>query len=142
MMTTRTSVHPAHPFRAFFGPRWAQEVTQQTPTSFRPAVNVKETDTAFEIELVAPGFTKEDFKLELEQEVLTLRAELQEDQTETEVTYTRREFTLKSFKRTFHLPESVNTEEIVAKYEQGILNVVLPKQPEAIPAPARLIDIA
>ncbi|WNJ18005.1 Hsp20/alpha crystallin family protein [Pontibacter sp. G13] len=142
MMTNRTTVHPAHPFRAFFGPRWAQEVAKQTSNSFRPAVNVKETDTTFELELVAPGFSKEEIKLEIDQDLLTLKADHTDTQENQGETFTRREFRKQSFKRAFQLPETVNTEEISAKYENGILHVVLPKQEAAIPAPARLIDIA
>lgn len=108
-----------------------------------PAVNIKETDTSFGIELAAPGKSKEDFNIEIDHNVLTISSE---EKTEKEVKtnegkYTRKEFSYSSFRRAFTLPEAVNTDSINATYENGVLHVALPKREEALPKPKRLIEI-
>jgi HSP20 family protein len=109
-----------------------------------PAVNIKETDTNFGIELAAPGKTKEDFNIEIDHNVLTISSEEKNEKEEknTEGKYTRREFSYSSFRRAFTLPESVNADSINATYENGVLHVTLPKREEALPKPKRLIEIA
>lgn len=96
--------------------------------SLLPATNIKESEAAFAIELSVPGFVKEDFKLKLENELLTISAKV-EEKTEDKVAekYTRREFKSRSFSRTFTLPEAILVDEINAKYDSGILTVTLPK---------------
>lgn len=113
-------------------------------TSNRPAVNIKETDTGFAIEVAAPGLRKEDFTVDVDKDVLTIRAEREtkEATTENEGRYTRREFGFTSFSRSFTLPETVHTDNIQAAYEHGILTLTLPKREEALPKPARAIEIA
>lgn len=106
-----------------------------------PAVNIKETDTNFGIELAAPGKKKEDFNIEIDHNVLTISSENKSEKEETEGKYTRREFSYSSFRRAFTLPETVNTENINAIYENGVLNVSLPKREEALPKPKRVIEI-
>lgn len=114
----------------------------QTATKITPAVNVIEKDDSFAVEVAAPGLKKEDFNIELNNDLLTISAE-QHQEAETKETgkYTRREFGYASFKRSFNLPESVNTAEISAAYEQGILTLGLPKREEAQVQPARMIEI-
>ena len=107
-----------------------------------PSTNIKETDEGFEIELAAPGLEKADFNLNLDQEVLTIEAKRENKSEETTDKFVRREFNYTSFKRSFTLPESVDTNQIGAKYENGILNITLPKKEEAKPLPARNIEIA
>ena len=91
-----------------------------------PAANVKETETEYVLELAIPGRKKEDFNVEIDNDILT----------------TRREFTFSSFKRVFSLPETISLDKINATYEDGILKFVLPKKEEALPKPKRLIEIA
>ena len=107
-----------------------------------PAVNIKETDSSFGIELAAPGKKKEDFNIEIDHNVLTISSEEKAEKEEKEGKYTRKEFSYSSFRRAFTLPETVNTENINATYENGILNVALPKREEALPKPKRWIEIA
>jgi HSP20 family protein len=109
-----------------------------------PAVNIKETDTVFGIELAAPGKKKEDFNVEVDHNVLTISSEERSETNEkdTEGKYTRREFSYNSFRRSFTLPETVNLDTINASYEDGVLHVTLPKKEEALPKPKRLIEIA
>lgn len=105
-----------------------------------PPVNINETETEYTVQLQAPGFKKEDFKLEIEKDVLTIAANATE-QEEIAGKFTRREFRSVSFKRTFTLPETVNEEGVRAGYEAGILNITLPKKEEQ-QKEKRLIEIA
>ena len=106
-----------------------------------PAVNIKETDASFGIELAAPGKTKEDFNIEIDHNVLTISSEEKAEKEETQGKYTRKEFNYSSFRRAFTLSETVNTDSINATYENGVLHVALPKKEEALPKPKRLIEI-
>ncbi len=106
-----------------------------------PSVNIKETEEGFNLELAAPGLVKEDFNLELNDDVLTISSEKKVENEAQKDNYTRREFSYQSFKRSFSLPESVDHANINAKYENGILSITLPKKEEAKPQPKRLIEI-
>jgi HSP20 family protein len=108
-----------------------------------PAVNIKESDSDFIVELAAPGLKKEDFNIELDNNVLTISSELETESNEKSENgkYTRREFSFQSFKRSFTLPETVNENDIKANYENGVLSVHLPKKVEALPKAKRLIEI-
>ena len=110
-----------------------------------PAVNVQEDEKGFNVEVSAPGFKKEDFKVELNQDVLTIATEQDEQSEEKNQpgNYVKREFRHRAFKRSFRLPEQVvDGDKIEARYEAGILQLTLPKREEVKPKPARLIDIA
>lgn len=113
----------------------------QNLASNSPAVNIIEKDQAFTLELAAPGMKKDDFNIELNNDLLSISVSRESDQEAEDIKYTRREFSFASFKRSFTLPESINTAEISATYEDGILVVELPKREEAQVQPARLIDI-
>lgn len=96
-----------------------------------PAVNVRETENGYEIEVAAPGLTKEDFDISTEQRVLTVSSQKQDDKTEKQQNgYTRREFSYTSFSRSFALPEEVNEEDVKATYTDGVLRITLSKSPE------------
>lgn len=107
-----------------------------------PKVNIKETADAFMIELAVPGLKKSDFKLDLDNQILTISTESKEENEHKEENYTRREFGYSAFKRTFTLPDSVNDEKINANYTDGILSVLLPKKEEAKQKPVRSIKIS
>ena len=108
-----------------------------------PAVNIKEQDKSFNVELAVPGMKKEDFKIELDKDVLTVSAEVSnESKNEEEGVYSRREFKYASFKRVFTLPKAIDKEQIIASYTDGVLNLTLPKLETEIPAPKRLVEIA
>ncbi len=108
-----------------------------------PSVNIKNGQDGFEIDLAAPGLKKEDFKIELEHDVLTISSEVEVEETETDEDecYTCREFSYQSFSRSFTLPKIANTEKIDAKYENGILKVYIPKKDEAKAKLSKLIKI-
>lgn len=110
--------------------------------AYAPAVNIKESETGFELVLSVPGRKKEDFNLEVDKLVLTISNELEKTELEEGVKFTRKEFALESFKRAFTLPDTINIEGIDASYEDGILRVVLPKKEEALPKPKRLIELS
>ena len=109
-----------------------------------PAVNIKETPENFQVEMAAPGMEKKDFKIELDGHTLTISSEKQDEREEKEgETYNRKEFSYQSFYRTFHLPKDVvDADKIHAKYENGLLQLEIPKREEAKQKPARLIDIS
>src|SRR5690606_3035761 len=107
-----------------------------------PKVNIKELAGAFVVDMAVPGLKKSDFKIDLDNHVLSISAELKEENEEKQVGYTRREFGYSSFKRTFTLPETVDDAKIKASYNEGILTVNLPKKEEAKQKPARTIDIS
>jgi HSP20 family protein len=107
-----------------------------------PQTNIHETPEAFHLELNIPGRSKEDFKIQVEKGLLTISYEKKEESEQTEEYKTiRREFEYKSFKRSFTVDDKIDVEGIQAKYEQGILKLLLPKKEESKPN-ARQINIA
>ena len=119
------------------------------PVSFRngamqksPAVNVVESANGYRLEVAAPGLAKEDFQVKVDKDQLTISAKKEVSKTEdNSEKYTRKEFSFFEFNRSFHLPETVDAGNIKASYENGVLNVMLEKKPEAKPQPARVIEI-
>ena len=99
-----------------------------------PAVNVKEVEDAFQIEVAAPGLKKENFKLSLHENRLTISAHQEDNKEEKTEKFSRQEFNYSSFQRTFTLPKNVDGEKIEASYTDGILHVGLPKKEELRPA--------
>ena len=93
-----------------------------------PAVNVNESDDRFEIEVAAPGLTKKDFNITVDNNVLTISSEKEEEKEEKEKDYTRREFSYNAFSRSFTMPDNVNQEDIKASYEDGILKLHVAKK--------------
>ena len=105
-----------------------------------PAVNIQEMDQAFLVELVAPGLKKEDLQVEVEKDLLLIASEA-EGKTEETGRYTRKEYNFASFRRTFSIPESVDSKKIDALYSEGVLTVTLPKRKEAVQEPKKSIRI-
>jgi HSP20 family protein len=97
----------------------------------QPSVNIKETKEAYLVEVAAPGLAKENFNVKVEDELLTISAEVQEQKLDESEKFTRKEFSQSSFKRTFTLPKTIASDKINAAYENGILKVTLPKLEEA-----------
>ncbi|MFD2561627.1 Hsp20/alpha crystallin family protein [Aquimarina rubra] len=130
-------------FEDIFNTDWFGGIVNENKTSFNtPAVNVKENDNDFVIELAAPGLVKEDFNIELDNDVLMISSEVKNETTEEKDNYTRKEFSYSTFKRSFTLPDTVNSVDILASYDNGILSVTLPKKEEAKVQPKRLIEIS
>ena len=106
-------------------------------TSQTPSVNIVEKETAYDIEVAAPGLAKEDFNIEIDNDALTISASRENSTTEEnkEGKYTRREFNYSAFKRSFHLSDEIDRDAIEAHYANGVLTVVLNKKEIAIKTP-------
>ena len=121
---------------------WSNSNFSSTDTTL-PAVNVKESDDAFMIEVAAPGMSKEDFKLNYDNGRLTISSEHKNEKKDEGENYTRREFSYQSFQRSFTVPENVvSGDKIAANYKDGILTILLPKREEVKPKPSREIKIS
>ena len=122
---------------------WGNQNFSDTNTTV-PAVNIKETAENYEVEVAAPGMTKNDFKVELDGNALTISSERSNEKVENEdERYSRKEFSFQSFQRTFTLQKDVmDIDKIQAKYENGLLHLLLPKKEEAKQKPPRLIQIS
>lgn len=121
---------------------WGHSNFSSTNTSL-PAVNVKETDDDFVIELAAPGMDKNDFKINFKNNVLTISSEKKNENEEKSQNYTRKEFSYQSFQRSFTVSDNaVLGDKISAKYNNGILHITLPKREELKPQPEREIKIS
>nr|WP_321409376.1 Hsp20/alpha crystallin family protein [uncultured Carboxylicivirga sp.] len=121
---------------------WNNSNFSSTNTTM-PAVNVKENDNEFSIDVAAPGMKKDDFKVSYDNGRLTISSEFKNESEEKEdEKVTRREFSYQSFQRSFTVEETaVESENISASYENGILHITLPKREEIKPKPAKQIDI-
>lgn len=105
---------------------WADE-----NTTWMPSVNIKERTTDFVIDLAVPGMDKKDFKVEVENNVLTISGERHEENKQENEKHTRREFHYGAFTRSFTLPESANAEDVKAEYKNGILAITVAKKEDA-----------
>lgn len=118
--------------RMFFDDNWSNVTAP---------VNIKETDTSFQLDVVAPGLNKEDFNINVEKDVLTISFDKKEEQAETADKVIRNEYQYRSFKRTFNLGEKIDSTNIGAAYNNGVLSITLPKTEPQEPT-TRKIDIA
>lgn len=115
---------------------WTQE------GSSVPRVNIVETNDDFRVEMAAPGMNKNDFQVELDNDMLTIQSEVSTNEESNDQNYTRREFSYQSFKRSFYLPNTVEADKIAATYKDGILNLMIPKKEEAKRKPVKTITIS
>jgi HSP20 family protein len=106
-----------------------------------PSVNIQETPKEFKLELAAPGLERKDFKIEVENHTLTISAEKMEEKKEEKIDYSRKEFSFTSFCRSFTLPEEVKEGNIDAKYENGILYLLIPKKEVTATKPVKQIQV-
>jgi HSP20 family protein len=111
-------------------------------TSNLPAVNIKEDEKAYFLELAIPGMNKNDVKIELKDEMLTISSEHKEEKEEKTEGYNRKEFSYNSFCRSFYLPEGVDTEKINASYKDGVLGIEIPKKDEEKKIKSREVTIS
>ncbi len=129
-------------FDDFLGSDWWNERFSYGATSTKPAVNVIEADKEYHIELAAPGLSKKDIKIDLHKNILTISSEKEEVNEEKKDNYMRMEFSYNSFKRSFTLPESVESDKISADHSNGILHVHIPKKPESVEKGPKQISIS
>ena len=121
---------------------WNSSNFSNTDTTI-PAVNIKETAENYEIEVAAPGMTKKDFKVELDGNLLTISSERAHQEEGENERYSRKEFSYQSFQRTFNLQKDVvDIDKIQARYENGLLQLSIPKKDEAKQKPRKLIQIS
>lgn len=107
-----------------------------------PSVNIKENGKEFKIEMAAPGMSKNDFKVSVENDMLTISAEKKEEKKDETEKYTRHEYSYNSFSRSFSLPENADGENAVANYENGVLYISLPKKVEEEKKAGKEISVA
>jgi HSP20 family protein len=106
-----------------------------------PAVNITEEKDEYKVSLAAPGLKKDDFKIDVDGNMLTISSEKEENKEEKDKTFTRKEYSYSSFSRSFTLPEEINKEKIEAKYEDGVLKIALPRKEEAKKPTAKQIAV-
>lgn len=106
-----------------------------------PAVNITEHKDAYEVSLAVPGMKKDDFKIDVAGNMLTISSEKEETKEEEDKKFTRKEYNYSSFSRSFTLPEEINREKINAKYDNGILKISLPRKEEATKLTAKNIAV-
>ena len=133
-------------FPTLFNEFFNRDIFDLANTSFSdstlPAVNIKETKNDFIVEVAAPGMSKDDFKIELDNSLLVISSEKEEKNEEVQDgEFTRKEFSYRSFKRTFTLPETIQEDKIKANYKDGVLKITLPKKEEAKEKPKKMIKI-
>ena len=130
-------------FEDFFKPwnEWFDGGNLMGRSLVMPAVNITEYPESYQLELAAPGLKKDDFKIGIEGNMLTISSEKEETKEEKERNFTRKEYNYSSFNRSFSLPEEIKTENIDAKYEDGILKILLPRKEEAKQALTKQIEV-
>lgn len=126
----------------FFGDDLWNRFFDDTQSVTVPSVNIKEGKDEYAIEVAAPGFDKKDFRIDLNNNVLEISSEKEVKEENKDEKVMRREFRYSSFKRTFTLPDTVDTEKIKASYKDGILSISVPKKDEAKVKPTKQIAIS
>jgi HSP20 family protein len=130
-------------FTDFFNDGFFDNDLMTSPlTRWVPNANVRETNDEYIIELAAPGMEKDEFKVEVQEDVIVIEGQHDEEKEESNEEYHRKEFKTTSFKRSFRLPQSVVTDKVDAKYSHGILKLTLPKREEAKSIGKKLIKIS
>ncbi len=107
-----------------------------------PRVNIVESGDDFRVEVAAPGMRKDDFHISLDNDMLTISSDIQNEESEEEQNYLRREFSYQAFKRSFYLPNTVEADKIKATYKDGLLQLAIPKKEEAKKKPVKTIAIS
>jgi HSP20 family protein len=130
-------------FNDFFKPwnEWFDETGIWGRTMNVPAVNITEQKNEYRVELAVPGMKKDDFKIDVDGNMLTISSEKEESSEEKEKKFTRKEYSYSSFSRSFTLPEEINLDKIEAKYEDGVLRLSLPLKEEARISSAKHIAV-
>ncbi|MFN8255220.1 MAG: Hsp20/alpha crystallin family protein [Bacteroidales bacterium] len=145
-LTKRNELFPA--WSRFFNDFFDKDIYDYSNKHFSntnttlPAVNIKEDDQSFTVEMAVPGMEKKDFKINLENDTLCISSEKRKENENKEGQYYRKEFSYQSFSRSFVLPDSVDESKIQAKYDNGLLTIEIPKKEEAKPKPPKSIEIA
>lgn len=138
-------LHTSHRMPSVFDDFFGRNIGDVVGTDFAtnmPSVNISETAQGYQLEVAAPGLTKEDFRISLDKDRLTISSEKSTKHETTEGKFTRREFNYNSFARSFVLPKTVDKDNISAKYENGVLMLSVPKKAEVVKEEkSRVIEI-
>lgn len=126
----------------FFGKDFMTDIFDSSVNKTIPEVNVLENSDSFKIEVAAPGLDKKDFKIDLNNNVLTISSEKEAKNEDEKENYIRREFSYSSFQRSFSLPDSVDQDKIKANHKDGILKIEIPKRDQAKEKPKKEIKIS
>jgi len=118
-------------FNNVFDSLFSDAITKNKMVDKSPNVNISENETAYIIDIAAPGLKKEDFQINLKKDTLSVWAEVKAEQTENTKDYTRKEFDYSSFARSFNLPDSADGDKITAEYKDGILSINISKKDDA-----------
>jgi HSP20 family protein len=132
-------------FRPFYMPSFFDDdlfPVLTSGTSSMPAVNVKEDDKTYTLDLAVPGIDKKDLKIDINEDFLTISSEINNESEESKDGYKRKEFSYSSFCRSFQIPENVSKEKIEANYKDGVLSVTLPKMEEEKNKVSRQVKIS
>ena len=132
-------------FRPFYMPSIFNDdffAVLSNSASSMPAVNIREDDKNYVLDLAVPGIDKKDLKIDINEDVLTISSETKTESEESKDGYKRKEFSYSEFCRSFYIPENVNREKIEANYKDGVLSVSLPKQEEEKNKITRKIEIS
>lgn len=132
-------------FRPFYMPNFFDDdfsPVLNNRTSSMPAVNIREDEKNFILNLAIPGMDKKDLKIDINEDVLTISSESKTETTEERDEYKKKEFNYSSFCRSFYIPENVNRDKIEANYKDGILTVSLPKMEEEKKNLSRQVSIS
>ena len=140
-MTLIKRTNPFLPVTNFFDDFFADDLDFLKKMQTTPSVNILERTEDYLVELAAPGFKKEDFDLDLDNNVLTISSQKEMKEVDKTVNYTKREFSFSAFKRVFTLPDTADIENIKAEYIDGILFVTIAKKSEAHIKPKKKINI-
>jgi len=132
-------------FRPFYVPNiFDEDFFPVVPdrTSSMPAVNIREDEKSYALDLAVPGMDKKDMKIDINEDVLTISSESKNETEESKDGFRRKEFSYKAFTRSFYIPENVNREKIEATYKDGVLSINLPKQEEEKSKITKTIEIS
>lgn len=129
-------------FNDFFGDFFNDSLMKRDFFKSVPAVNISERADDYLIEMAAPGYGTDDFKVSIDNDVLTIKAERKQENSDENTRYTRKEFSYESFQRSFTMPEHVEAEKIGAEYKDGLLSLILPKKDMAKVKPVREVKVS
>jgi HSP20 family protein len=140
---TKTGERIPSVFDDFFKPwnEWFDNGSFWGRTMNIPAVNITEHKDEYQVSLAVPGMKKDDFKIDVDGNMLTISSEKEENKEEKDKKFTRKEYNYSSFSRSFTLPEEINKEKIEARYEDGVLKIALPRRKEAKKLTAKQIAV-
>ena len=132
-------------FRPFYMPNFFDDdflPMLSNRTSSMPSVNIREDEKNYNLDLAVPGINRDELKIDINEDVLTISSENKSENEESKDGYKRKEFSYSSFCRSFYIPENVNRDKIEANYKDGVLSVSLPKQEEEKTRLSRQITIS